>query len=521
MALNFPIGPSLGTKANASAGKRYKFNGTKWTTQNTLSNPIVTEYTDLIEHTSSTILIEPSKYNYFKINVDADVEINIPNAAAYSNFVMQLDIQLNIDSTFIVTWGDNIKWSGGSYPSLSQEHNTSAIIQFITYDGVNWVGSPLSLNSLDKKVVVGLTRSSANINEGVTQTITLNTKYFIDGTAVPYTVTGIDAVDLSDGSLTGNFIINNNTAEQSFTLDNDQIVDGLETAIVTITITGEYDVIPTTVLSTSWTINDTSTPPLISELVYSGTKTASLGTSGFNRTYCGYLSASNDGRYLSLGGEYGPAIWVFGTPGDISSLTLEYAASVPPGDGGNGGGGATLFNEDGSVIYYLYVQSASGNVFIKIISWGWDGSSLTYISTFTVNAPAGIATDRGLTGAAFNSTGTYLFFNNRDYDGIYRCELTTPYDMSTLQTGQYHATGGGFSLKSDGSGIIIQDGITNELKQYDLDDSSDLSDKTLVSSRTLDSTSGSIIRGIVYTYDGSGIFIFDQDNNQIDKYVFP
>jgi hypothetical protein len=146
MTLNFPTAP-INNFASKFSGKRYKFDGSKWSGQATLSSPIVSEYADFIEQTSSAVSIEPSKYNYFKINVDADVEITIPNASPYSNFVMELNLQVDTISTFIITWGDNIKWAGGSTPVLSQDYNTSAIIEFITYDGANWVGSPLSLNS--------------------------------------------------------------------------------------------------------------------------------------------------------------------------------------------------------------------------------------------------------------------------------------------------------------------------------------------------------------------------------------
>lgn len=93
-------------------------------------------------------------------------------------------------------------------------------------------GQSLSFTVVDSSVVTyQLTRTAANINEGDSVTITLST---VNGTVpngftVPYTVTGINAADLSAGSLTGNFTLNSNTGSVSFTLANDATTEGTET----------------------------------------------------------------------------------------------------------------------------------------------------------------------------------------------------------------------------------------------------------------------------------------------------
>lgn len=68
-----------------------------------------------------------------------------------------------------------------------------------------------------------------SVDEGDTLTVTLVTTDITDGTLVPYTVTGIDNLDLTTGSLTGNFTVTSNSATQDFLLSLDQFTEGTET----------------------------------------------------------------------------------------------------------------------------------------------------------------------------------------------------------------------------------------------------------------------------------------------------
>lgn len=72
------------------------------------------------------------------------------------------------------------------------------------------------------------------VNEGTTFVITLTTTLVANNTSVAYTVTGIDAADLTVGSLTGNFVIQNNTATASFTVKNDLSLEGSESFTLTL-----------------------------------------------------------------------------------------------------------------------------------------------------------------------------------------------------------------------------------------------------------------------------------------------
>ena len=89
-------------------------------------------------------------------------------------------------------------------------------------------------------------------DEGTVITFTLNTTNVGNGTVLPYTITGITQQDLSSGSLTGNFTVNNNTATASITLANDALTEGSETMTVSLS---------SGVASDSVVVNDTSRAP--------------------------------------------------------------------------------------------------------------------------------------------------------------------------------------------------------------------------------------------------------------------
>jgi hypothetical protein len=73
-----------------------------------------------------------------------------------------------------------------------------------------------------------LTSNYYTVNEGATFVITLTTTLTTNGTVFPYTVTGISAADLTAGSLEGDFVIQGNSATQTFTVNNDLLLEGNE-----------------------------------------------------------------------------------------------------------------------------------------------------------------------------------------------------------------------------------------------------------------------------------------------------
>jgi len=103
--------------------------------------------------------------------------------------------------------------------------------------------------------VYELTSDVNNINEGQSVVISLNTENVIDGTNVPYEITGVDANDI-DVSLTGNFTINNDTDTLTITALEDLTTEGAETLTLTLVGLGQEIEV---------TINDTSLNQLLDE----------------------------------------------------------------------------------------------------------------------------------------------------------------------------------------------------------------------------------------------------------------
>ena len=99
-----------------------------------------------------------------------------------------------------------------------------------------------------------LDRSSATVDEGSSFTITLTTTNVVNGTLVPYTITGVSSFDINGASLSGNFTVNSNTASIIFDTTEDSSTEGNETFTLTLN-----SITPT--VSTSITIIDTSVSP--------------------------------------------------------------------------------------------------------------------------------------------------------------------------------------------------------------------------------------------------------------------
>ena len=113
--------------------------------------------------------------------------------------------------------------------SYDVDVNSNAVRLLATPASTNNTNFKFSRNALTPEPTFALASSSGSINEGDSVTFTLTTTQVSNGTLVPYTVTGIQSADLSSGSLTGNFTVNNNTATSAFTLSADATTEGSET----------------------------------------------------------------------------------------------------------------------------------------------------------------------------------------------------------------------------------------------------------------------------------------------------
>ena len=125
-----------------------------------------------------------------------------------------------------------------------------------------------------------LTCSPSTVTEGGTITCTLETTNVANGTNIAYTVTGITSDDLTSGDLTGNFVINNNTATKTFIVANDAVTENETFSIA-------CDNVPTPV---EVSITDSETPPALEQPLFN--KSSFVGV--VPEPYLGYLNQAVD-----------------------------------------------------------------------------------------------------------------------------------------------------------------------------------------------------------------------------------
>jgi len=149
-----------------------------------------------------------------------------------------------------------------------------------------------------------LSANYATVNETTSKTITvtLTTTNVTNGTVVYYTVTGISAADLTSGSLTGNFIIQTNTASVSFTVATDTLTEGTETFLLS--LNGISQSVSVSILDTSRGAYAWSAP------------SATSVDEGGSSIYLDFNAPNNDPNYFIDFTVEQPAVWADGQSGE-------------------------------------------------------------------------------------------------------------------------------------------------------------------------------------------------------------
>ena len=163
----------------------------------------------------------------------------------------------NLTGNFIVGQTETF-----TYPVTADLQSEGTETFTMTLDGKT-TSAAVSINDTSQTPAITYQLSSnlSNVNEGGTFRITLATTNVTAGTQLNYTVTGIDANDLTTGSLTGTFVVGT-TDFFDFTLAEDTTTEGVESfnialdngeaqAQVIIADTSQAAAVPSYALSTS------------------------------------------------------------------------------------------------------------------------------------------------------------------------------------------------------------------------------------------------------------------------------
>lgn len=144
----------------------------------------------------------------------------------------------------------------GEYKVFEVTSDLSAgVNEFTAATLISTVDFGASFNQLDDSGVAAPTYalgapSAATVNEGAAVTFTLTTTNVADGTAVPYTINGVDAADITDG-LTGSATVTGNTATITVNVAADATTEAVAESL-TVSIDG------TSVTSSAVAITDSS-----------------------------------------------------------------------------------------------------------------------------------------------------------------------------------------------------------------------------------------------------------------------
>ena len=207
---------------------------------------------------------------------------------------------------------------GGSEDSVNSTN--SGVVTFRASDGISFVtqNSTVNLNYISTGTLYS---SSYNVNEGQTITFTLPTTGYADGSTFPYTITGIQAADITQG-LTGNMTVSNNAATAGITFVND-VSSGEGGETMTFTADGQ---------SQSVYINDTSVFTGARWLLkanstsYSAQNLASLGP--FSQLLTSAYQTQISNNWTQFGGYWGPGGTMPSTGWHVEGTTnFDYRAN--------------------------------------------------------------------------------------------------------------------------------------------------------------------------------------------------
>lgn len=167
--------------------------------------------------------------------------------------ILENECDIPLEGT-ITTTGTNIT---NLTARISHSERT---VQTITFT-VGGVSVSVNVHPLIYQYVEEVVATSSTITEGDTVSVTVNTVGYIDGSTLPYTISGSAASKVSSPALTGTVTLNSDTASLSIVTTDDSAYNTAENLIVTIGTAANN---PCVISSNSTTItvnnNDTTGP---------------------------------------------------------------------------------------------------------------------------------------------------------------------------------------------------------------------------------------------------------------------
>ena len=272
------------------------------------------------------------------------------------------------------------------------------------------------------------------------------------------------------------------------------------------------------------------------------TNSASASVSDPSQSYDYYCTPEGDFSFVSNG--YGPVIWEHVTHKNPTA-TLRYNSN--PSNPASGGYWGITASQDGTRIFgvddrgylglYFYQWNYNLSTTVSNSGNGLIGTVGANSCNFSVSrsAPTNWNLGSNVNAAAISSNGHYLFTSGINKTYIFRWYLSTAFDITTISSApdQTARIGGSqpytdIQLSPDDKFIIFKQGnFVNSYTQREFSSSNPLSllHTTAVSNGNyFFSSSGAASAnadplGACFLNDGNSMFVYDRQNNQIDKYT--
>lgn len=316
-----------------------------------------------------------------------------------------------------------------------------------------------------------------NLTEGTQITVTVDTNGIADGTTLYYTISGtlgtITAADFTDNSLSGSFVINNNSGSFTKTVASDGVVEDGEAFVIEI----RQDSITGTILDTTISVyiqGSQSTgvvriQPSVSGVEFwdfaangnlildGGTATSYTFTAATNLRFKAYIwGQGGSGPQSGLGG------YSYGTFNLSTNDSLYMRLNYGSGSAGSGSGGGSGQGQSGGGLAGIFASPTINQPNARLIAGGGGGGAGTYGSSSGgngggpsgssgQNSPDSQISSTGGGGGSQSSGGA-----GGTASGSYTKTTTITISNSPTEAGVYHERSGGVNtvLNSTGQATV-------------------------------------------------------------------
>lgn len=132
--------------SGTSDGQLITYNGSSWTANSIIRNVSMRKYTERYKTHNvnlSTWIIDCSEYNTHILNLQNSITDLGFSSVPSGGVMFTLTLVFPDPLTYVVVWGNNIKWRNGRTPIFGTASGITNIVVLTTFDGgTTWLGTP-------------------------------------------------------------------------------------------------------------------------------------------------------------------------------------------------------------------------------------------------------------------------------------------------------------------------------------------------------------------------------------------